>query len=579
MRPASPASMTSPTEPSKIEGLHTSTRPGEPARAATFFYLGLALLVTLTCLLYWAHTLRAQLFWWEEHVARQIAQRMDSPERWSGLWRDCLLWEAHLVSQSERSLFYAPLATAVTGLWGFNTWTIRTPSMLWLLGFQVLLFVFVRRSYSTTAALGACLFVALSPFALLPGVMGFSVTASRFAALVALAATVWLLTTMRQRAFDGALAALALYLATVQYAPARLLVLICLVVAIPTLAIRARKLERLPLLRLLGLLVVVGAVVGIQASAGRLGRYVDSGGETLVQLSVDRSYVRSTIGLDIEQGSLSLSAMARVAAFQVRKNLPDLLFYINPDPRRLPVDETVVTSPPRVRLVLVWFLPLVLLGAARAVRRWREPPSSVLLLYTATLLPFALTCSFLRAFRVDLLVLPTAVWCGVGVDRVVALLRGWPPRWVGHLVATAVIAALACYTAGYLGWPGNRVEPQEATRTLATWVRSARSDTVISAQIENQFLSYLSLVAMDRLRERPGVIVDVVSPDELKQGGLDRLLDAFRGRPRRDVTVVLLPPGPDRVVTEEMLARLGRAQRLVDAGPMPCRVVELEWPP
>lgn len=579
MRPASLASMTGPTEPRELEGLQTSTRPGEPTRAATVLYLGLVLLATLVSLLYWAYTLRDQLFWWEEHVAREIAQRMDSPERWSGLLRDCLLWEAHLVSQSDRSLFYAPLAAASTELGGINPWTIRLPSMVWLLAFQVLLFRFVRRYFSTVAALGACLFVALSPFALLPGVMGFSVAASRFAALLALAATVWLLATPRPRALDGVWAGLALYLATVQYAPARLFVVVCLAVALPTLASRARRLERLPLLRVLGLLAVTGVAVGVQASTGRLANFADGGGETPLRLSVDRDHVRSAIGLDIQQGSLSLSTMARVAVFQVRKNLPDLLFYINPDPRRLPVDETVVTSPPRVRLVLAWFLPLVLFGAARAVRNWREPLSSLLLLHTAILVPFALTCSFLRAFRVDLLVLPAAVWCGVGVDRLVTLLRGRAHHWVGHLVATAVIAVLACHTARYLGWPGNRAEPQEAARALVAWARSARSDTVISADLEGEFTSYISLIALDRRKERPGVIVAAMSRDELARGGLESALSSSPDRPRRGVTVLMLPPGPDRTVTSELLARLGGAQRVEAAGPLPCRVVELEWPP
>lgn len=545
---------------------------------ATAAYLGLALVVTLVSLLYWAYTLRDQLFWWEEHVARQIAQRMDSPERWSGLLRDCLLWAEHLVSQSDHSLFYAPLAAASTELGGINPWTIRLPSVLWLLAFQVLLFGFVRRYISTVAALGACLFVALSPFALLPGVMGFSVAASRFAALLALAATVWMLATPRPRALDGVWAGLVLYLATVQYAPARLLVVVCLVVVTLALARRARRLETVPLLRLAGLLLVAGAVVAVQAWHNRLSEFVNGGGETPLQLASDGSYMKEHIGIEVTQGRLELSALGRLAIFQIRKNLPDLLFYLNPDPRRQPVDETVVTSPPRVRLVLAWFVPFVVIGAASAIRRWREPRHSLLLLYTAILVPFALSCSFLRAFRIDLLVLPSAVWCGLGLELAVRRLRGRGLGWALHTAAVSVIVVLAFFTASYLGWPGSRAEPQEATRALGAWARSATSDTVIAAELEDEFLTHLAMIALDRRKERPGVIVEVVPPGELARDGLDRVFSPFPGRPRRGVTVLLLPAGPDHIVTEELLAQLGGTQRLAAAGPVPCRVVELEWP-
>jgi hypothetical protein len=550
----------------------------DPSHRIVRIYLGLALLLTLLCLVYWGYILRDQLFCWEGHVARQIADRIAVPGGWWGLWSDCLLWGPHLVSLSENSLFYAPLAAVSTTFLGINPWSIRLPSMLWLLATQVLLFQFVRRSQSSVAALGACFFVALSPFALLPGVMGFSVAASRFAALGAVAATVWLLSTSRPRPHDGILAGLALYLATVQYTPARLLVVVCLWIALPTLAIRARHLRKLDLLRLGGLLMVVALVVGVQTRRDRLSAYFDGGGETLFQLTLNPTHMRDTIGVDISGREPTWAEVGRAAWSQVRKNLPELIFYLNPDPRRLPVDETVVTSPPHIRMVLLWFVPFVLLGLVRAIRRCWEPCHAILLIYAVGVIPVALTCSFLRAFRIDLLALPAAVWCGLGIDWAVTRMRGLAPVWLLHVSAVTAVVAGSWYTAHYLGWPGDHSEQQEATRFLALQARSARTDTVISAVLGDEFLTYLALIGLDRRDERPAVIVDFMRLEELATGGLDRLLAAYPDRPRRPVKVWLVPPGPDSLVSDELLTRLGGRQQLTTAGPRPCRVVELDWP-
>ena len=333
--------------------------------------------------------------------------------------------------------------------------------MLWLLATQGLLFLYVRRSHSGVAAIGACIFVALSPFALLPGVMGFSVAASRFAALAAVTATVWLLTTSRPRPFHGVVAGLA----TV---PGDRAVHTGLL-ARGHLPRREPAHPRLPgkaLSRAIGAPALRpdahhgcggGGRAGMEPEA--LDGLVDGGGETLAQLASSQETMQKAIGADISGREPTRLEVARLAWFQVEKNLPDLLFYLNPNPMPLPVDETVVTSPPRTRLVLLWFVPFVLVGLARAIRRGWHPHHAIFLIYAVGVIPVALTCSFLRAFRIDLLVLPAAVWCGLGVDWVVARVRSLAPAWLLHLVAVAAITAGSLYTARYLGWPGDLRRP------------------------------------------------------------------------------------------------------------------------
>ncbi|HPW54395.1 MAG TPA: hypothetical protein PLP31_01525 [Thermoanaerobaculaceae bacterium] len=99
----------------------------------------------------------------------------------------------------------------------------------------------------------------------------------------------------------------------------------------------------------------------------------------------------------------------------------------------------------------------------------------------------------------------------------------------------------------------------------------------MAAELGDEPLVRLTLIALDRRKECSGVIVEVIRAGELATDRLDRVFSTLPGRPRRDVTVLLRPAPPSFSVTWELSTLLGGSRRLAGASPAACRVGELEW--
>ena len=165
------------------------------------------------------------------------------------------LWDNGLLSAGHTSLFYGAPTYALFHLIGFSTWTLRISAVLATLLSVAVVYAFGRRFFNPPIGAAMALALGLNICVLFYGRYGSSPAGTMLGLLLALYAT-WAFLDRDQSAWwMGAVCAAALYVATLQYAPARLMVLALLGYIAAHAAYHWR---RMGWRRAVGLLTIVG---------------------------------------------------------------------------------------------------------------------------------------------------------------------------------------------------------------------------------------------------------------------------------------------------------------------------------
>lgn len=508
-------------------------------------YLALAVALTAGSLAWLGHVYAGQAFGWEVAALAEITQRGLGSQGFGWLAGRGWLWSTNLISDSTNAPFFAVPAAFALKLLGVGTWPARLVAMGWALACVPLAFAMVRRFFSPVAAAGTAAFLALSPFVLFGAVHAFALSANRFFALLAVFAVLEFCQPRRPRWRDGVVCAAALYLATVQYTPGRLVPLIGLALI---LIVEARALVSAPgswlgerAGRLAILLVLLAAAVGVQARFGRVPDYLSGGGESLLALVHSEGFWRQVQGRPEIARSPGVRDVLAGTLHLARRNVPEAAWHLRPtwgerDPRMLAVE-----CPPRIRLLLWWQAPLVLVGLAASLRRFREPPHAMLLLWLGLSIPAAILSTFLRAYRIDLWVLPLAVWFGLGIEALVRRLPVWPRRRWGHAVAVVTVVALAGSNLALFRWPGRFGADEPAASAMAARVRAAEGDLYVEARFLHPFADMVALTALDRRLSRRDVTTLLTNAADPALAWREALVARRRAGDPGPLTMLLAP--------------------------------------
>jgi hypothetical protein len=537
-----------------------------PDLRAARLYLGLAMAVTACSLAWLGHVYEGQVFGWELAALAQITQWGLGPEGLAMLGSQGWLWSANLISDSANEPFFAvPTAIALKSL-GVGTWSARLVAMGWALACVPLAFAMVRRFFSPAAAAGTAAFLALSPFFLFGAVHAFALSVNRFFALLAVFAVLEFCRPRRPRWRDGVVCAAALYLATVQYTPGRLVPIIGLglIVAVEAseLAAAPGRWLRARAGRFALLVVLAGAIVAVQVGFGRLEHYLSGGGESLLGLAGRTEFWRGFNGRPETAASPELRDMVAAGLHLGRLNAPEVAWHLRPtwgerDPHWLAVE-----CPPRIRLLLWWPAPFVLAGLAWSLRRFREPPHAMMLLWLGLSIPPALLSTFLRAYRIDLWMFPLAVWFGLGLELLARRCSALPLRRWGHVAAVAAIVGLAGYNLSLFCWPGSYGAEGPAARAMAARVRAAGGDLYAEARFLHNWTDLTALTSLERRLTRPAVVTELSFSNGATRPWRDVLATRREAGDRRPLTLLLAPASTFGPELEELRRDWGAAVRL-----------------
>lgn len=362
------------------------------------------------------------------------------------------LWDDGILSAGNTSLFYGAPTYALFHLLGFSTWTLRCAAVVATLLSLAVAFVLARRFFGAGVAAALTLLLALNPAVLFYGRYGSSPAGTMLAVLLAVLAT-WLFLERNRSAWWRALfCAAALYLATVQYSPARIVVLILLAFIPVALAFQWRQLGWQRPLGVLLIAVAAGAVWHFESSFHRQGYFLQARGEQFFSMVKSADYINTLFGQELAPprfrgGPLSTADEAQLLARALMITVPQYLKLVLPVLTPQAQAAIVSYDPPPLPLYYGPVALFIVWGLAHSLRRWRSWPHLCLLLWMAAgSVPLLLT-NRVDSHRTMLLIIPLSFWAAFGVWEAARLLaEARVPRVLQHLLALALILT-GVYTA------------------------------------------------------------------------------------------------------------------------------------
>jgi len=171
-----------------------------------------------------------------------------------------LLWDNGVLSAGNTSLFYGAPTYALFRVVGFSTWTLRIAAAVAALLSVAVTYVLARRFFGPVAGGAAALLFGLNAAVLFYGRYGSSAAGTILAVLLAVLATFVFLDDDHSAWWMAIVCAAALYLATLQYSPARLVVLMLLGFTAVVLLVQWR---RLWWRRAVGAAILIAAAIAV----------------------------------------------------------------------------------------------------------------------------------------------------------------------------------------------------------------------------------------------------------------------------------------------------------------------------
>jgi len=493
---------------------------------------------------------------WEPSVVDGFGRALRSGTGVLRFTRDRLLWDDGLVSRGDGSLLYGAGTYALFHLAGLSLWTLRLVAAVLALLSPPALYLLLRRRYPTGVAALAGALLAVSPVLLYYGRYGTSLTGTLLALVLALGATLWLLDRGWQRWWGGAACGAALFLATLGYSPARLVVLGLALVAVAALAVRGRGLGRRGAISLSLLLVVLAAAWLAQRASGTAPAFVRARGESILTFLRQPDYMREFLGRPVEPGSASPSDRVELIARVLQRTVPELgrvLTY--PLRPKLTRNQVLEADPPLLPLLTGALLPFVAWGFVVTLRRLRSPPHMILLVWFAVAVGPLLLTTRVDVHRLMVVVVPMVLWGAIGlVEAGRALAAAGVPSLVGGLLVAALLGGSVLWsstTLCFLHPPSHRL----GAAVIAELHRVA-GPVEVAAVGDHREVGRIDLALLARVLRDPDSTARLLPEATLRgllEGGASPAFESAleHCRPRHG-TLLLVPAEPFRYAAFEL---------------------------
>jgi hypothetical protein len=476
------------------------------------------------------------------------------------------IWGEGLLSGGWSSLFYgAPTYALFHGL-GFSAWTMRLPAAIALLLSIVVVYALAWRSFGPAVAGAAAVLLGFNHCALFYGRYGSSTAGTILAVLIAVWCTYLFLDARSSAWWMGGVCSAALYLATLQYGPGRIVVLF-----------------------LLGFIPLVLACQWRRAGAREL--FLSARGEHFLYMvsspDYQAKYVASRCPRCGELRATSESAY-RIELFRswVQDTSQEYVALIDPRAQSgpsVPLGDWPGRAPP-----VLYYGPLFLFivwGAAHSCVRWRSAPHACLLLWVGMSSLALLLTNRVDSHRIALLVIPISLWGALGVEAASQLMTlAKVPRPLQHCLAIALAVTVVANDVDLL-WasPGPERSPGQI---VANEIAAVPGLLAVGALIDTpddtgRNIGFVALSMLERERldpTRTGFFLSRQMLLPLSQGSVasdspefTQLQDILR-----TATVILAPAGQ----FEEVAGALhDRGVRVVERGTQEFRVMRLDAGP
>jgi len=556
-----------------------STRVGHAYLVAAWLAAALLLLPRLS-------TFAGSLLTWEAPVVSgfpEVGGFARAFEAGDSVWRyavDRLVWDNGVLSAGHTSLFYGAPTYALFHVAGFSVWTLRILAVVatWLSVGVV--YAMGRRYFGPVVGAAAAALYALNGCVLFYGRYGSSPAGTLLAVLLAVWSVWAFLGRDRPRWWSGPVCAAALFAATLQYSPARVVVLILLAVIAAAVTLEWR---RLTWQRAVGLLVVVLAAAAVwqfEDSRQATASFLHARGEQYFFFVQYPSYVKELFGRDLlgrplGPGPLTLADKLELLYRVVEFNLPYYARLLSPVVEQHPLGDGDGGVLPQL-----YYAPLavfVVWGAAASLRRVRAWPHATLWLWFGIASVPLLLTNRVDAHRMVLFVVPLTLWaaCGVG-EAGRAMTAARMPRLLQH--AVAVVGLATVFNADLTLLHRRVVALPVAGGAIVSDAMRTTGPLVVGALTDHRDLGWVHLAMLERTRRDPAQRASLIH-EYLLQRATDSAPSVDPGtvaeleRTLRRGTVLLAPAGQFQKLAATFQQR---GFRVADGGTPPLRTLRID---
>jgi hypothetical protein len=489
------------------------------------------------------------LLGWEATVIRFFGETFLRGERLLHFTLQRLLWDDGILSAGNTSLFYGAPTYALFCIAGFSPWTLRCAAAVAALLSIIMVYVSARRFFGPVVAGAAAVLLALNPAVLFYGRYGSSPAGTMLAVLLAVWATWLFLERNRSACWRAALCAVLLYVATAQYSPARIVVLI-LLAFIPIAFVYQWR--QLGWQRLLGLVLVAGAAAAvwhIQGSFHRQVFFLHARGEQFFELIESPDYINALYGQRVvpphlRAGAFTFTDKVQLLGRALLITVPQYLTLVLPALTPPGRGAVISIDPPPLPLYYGPIGLFVVWGLLHSLRRWRSWPHAFLLVWVvAGTVPLLLT-NRVDSHRAMLFVIPFSFWAAFGVWEAARLMTvARVPLCLQYSLALALMLTCVYGLVNLLYYPDPPQSP--VSLALATELASVPGPAAVAANGLQREVGWADLQMLERTRQDlarkswlldEGMVNQVQSRGPIPEVSIRQLRRAMAG-----ATLLLLP--------------------------------------
>lgn len=358
-----------------------------------------------------------------------------------------LLWDDGVLSAGDTSLFFGPPTYALMRWVSATPWTLRVASAVATLLSVALLFVFVRRHFGRVPAIAATIFFGLNTPILFYGRYGSSIAGTILAVVIAFIATWSFLRERRWTLARAIVCGVALFVATLQYAPARLAVLFLLAL-IPFALIVDRR--RATWRHWVGVVIIAAMAAGFwtfETVNRREHYFLHARGEQVFGLFRSPNTIPALVGVDrsfapAQTGTIDRESKIEIVRMLLGKTHAELIELLAPNPKPRAFGAVVAYDPPPMSMYFAPLAVLIGIGLVRSLVGWRSWQYAATILFSVGYCAVLLFTNRIDPHRGVLLLIPMAIWLGLGVLELGEQARRLRvPRAVLGLLAVVLMAS------------------------------------------------------------------------------------------------------------------------------------------
>jgi hypothetical protein len=548
-------------------------------------YLAATLAVVAALLFYHLGTYSGALLTWEAPVVAGypniggFVHAYDQDQSVFEYTAQRFLWDEGLLSAGDTSLFYGAPTYALFHVIGFSAWSLRVAAVIATLLNVALTYVLARRFFGPVVGGAAAVALGLNSCVLFYGRYGSSPAGTLLAVLLAVSCTWRFLDSERPAWWMAPGCAAALYIATLQYSPGRIVVLILLGFLAVVMTWRWRRLHWQ---HALGFAVIMLAAAGmwrLQSAFETEDTFLMARGEQYFDFIQNPEYIselfdKDLLGRSVTRETITFADKIELAYRIVETTLPQYVDLMRPVIETGPLtDVTRLGALPQL-----YYAPLVLFivwGLTHSFLRLRDWRHACLLVWVgAATVPLLLT-NRVDSHRIMLFVIPLSLWGALGIwEAARVLAHAQVPLDVRHFFAAVVAVTVVYHDVHMLH---REPRPNTASQTIAAEVARVPGRVVVGTLLNHREMAWLELALHERTRRdrsQAGKMLDEPAVRAAQDRAVLAPASALRLRSLiDDATVILAPADRFRKVAA---ALQGQGVRVAERGQGKVHVLRLD---